>query len=209
MKFAPGYFVLICALICALGVSIAHGQVIYNSASTAAESYQRGLSDVISAQGQKNLSDSQAAINATEARSNQIDNQLKSVNAYWEEKEIYSQHQQQVIAEADRKRSEYLERHGLQPLTPAEFDRTTGQINWPKILEQSQYDQYRKTLDDLFHTRSYVGALTGDQYVEATTALKDWRAALLAQKDQYPASILSQMLRFQLKLKRELDDNLG
>ena len=65
-----------------LGSTAAVGQVIYNSASTAAEGYQRGLSGVISAQGQRNVSNSQAAINLTDARSNQIDNQLKSVNAF-------------------------------------------------------------------------------------------------------------------------------
>jgi hypothetical protein len=205
MKFAPGYFVLMCAL----GACVADGQVIYNSASTAAEASQRGMSGIISAQGQRNLSNSQAAINMTEARSSQIDNQVKSVNAYWEEKGIYSQHQQQQLAEIDQKRAEYLARHGLKSLTPQEFDRTTGQINWPRIMEQKAYAPYRDKIDELFHKRSYYGALTGDEYVEATVALREWRAALMKQQDEYPDSILSQMLRFQLKVKRELDDNLG
>ena len=50
------------------GVSAAIGQVIYNSASTAAEGYANGVSNIISAQGQKNVYDSQAAINLTQAR---------------------------------------------------------------------------------------------------------------------------------------------
>src|SRR5262245_34433251 len=78
-----------------LGSMAATAQVIYNSASTAGEGYARGLSSVIEAQGQRNLSNSQAAINLTQARSSQIDNQVKSVNAYWEKKDIYSQRQQQ------------------------------------------------------------------------------------------------------------------
>lgn len=205
MRFAFGFIVLICAL----GATVANGQVIYNSASTVGESYQRGLSGVISAQGQKNVSDSQAAINMTSARSSQIDNQMKSVNAYWEEKGVYAEHQQQQLAEIDRKRAAYMERHGLKSLTPQEFDRTTGKITWPKILEQTAYAPYRDKLDELFHKRSYEGALTGDEYVEATTALSEWRAAIMKQKDQYPGPILDQMLRFQLMVKRELDDNLG
>jgi hypothetical protein len=52
----------------------ATAQVIWDGASTAAEGYQRGLSGVISAQGQRNVSNSQAAINLTDARSSQIDN---------------------------------------------------------------------------------------------------------------------------------------
>ncbi len=193
----------------ASGAIVAVGQVIYNTSSTAAEGYQRGLGGVISAQGQKNLSDSQAALNLTDARSAQIDNQVKSINAFWEKKDIYSQHQQQELAEIEQKRSAYLAKHGLGTLTPEEFDRTTGTIAWPKILEQQRYDQYRNKLDELMKKRAYMGALSGDEYMEATAASKEWRALLAGQKNEYPAPILSQMIRFILKVNRELDENLS
>lgn len=192
-----------------LGTLIANAQVIYNSASTAAEGYANGVSNVIASQGQANLNNSQAAINLTEARSNQITNQVDSVNAFWEKKEIYSQHEQQELAEITAKRNRYLARNALQSLTPEQFDRTSGQIEWPKVLEQSQYDEYRNTLTDLFQKRAYNGALTGDQYMQATAASKDWRAMLGKQRDVYPAPILSQMIRFILGLDRELNDNLS
>src|SRR6476659_11392784 len=112
-----------------LGSVAATGQVIYNSASTAAEGAANGMSNVISAQGQKNLSDSQAAINMTQARSAQIDNQVKSVNAFWEKKRIYSEHQQQEFANIQNQRQFYLSRHGLTSLTPEELDRANGAIN--------------------------------------------------------------------------------
>ena len=70
-------------------------------------------------------------------------------------------------------------------------------------------DPFRTTLDQTFHDRSYNGALTGDQYVEAAAAFNDWRAAIMAQKSEFPSSILQQMLRFLNKVKRELDDNLS
>ena len=192
-----------------LGSPIAVGQVIYNNASTAGESYSRGMSGVIQAQGQRNLSNSQAAINMTDARSAQIDNQVKSVNAFWEKKDIYNQRQQQEFAQIEQKRSAYLAKHGLGTLTSEEFDRTTGQIAWLKVLEQKQYDPYRNTLDELLKKRAYQGALTGDEYMQATAASKEWRAMLATQKDVYPAPILSQMIRFVLKVDRELNDNLS
>ncbi len=193
----------------ALGSSIAIGQVIYNSASTAAEGYANGLSNVISAQGQRNVSNSQAAINLTQARSSQIDNQVKSVNAFWEKNEIYSQHQQQKFADIQKQREFYLSRHGLASLTPEEFDRASGTVNWLKVLEQKQYDPYRLVLDKLMKQRAYAGALTSDEYMEATAANKDWRAMLAKQKGVYPEQILSQMIRFILKVNREINDNLG
>ena len=116
---------------------------------------------------------------------------------------------QQQIAKTDQRRNLYLQNHGLTGLTPEEFDRTTGAITWPKVLEQSQYNQYRLMLDKLFKQRAYAGALTGDEYMEATAASKQWRNLLGTQQNVYPQQILSQMIRFVLKLDRELDDNLG
>jgi hypothetical protein len=196
-------------LVCGLVSTIAIGQVVYNNASTAGESYARGVSGIIQAQGERNLNNSQAAINAQDAYSMAIDNSTKSVNAFWEQKDIYKARQQQEFAEIGRKRSDYIARHGLQSLTPQEYDRTTGQITWLKVLEQAQYDQYRNTLDELMRKRAYQGALSGDEYMQATAASKEWRAMLAKQKNVYPPQILSQMTRFILKVSREINDNLG
>jgi hypothetical protein len=205
MRFVPCLLVLLSAF----AASDVVGQVIYNNASTYAEGYQRGLGGVINAQGQRNLSNSQAAINMTDARSNQIDNQVKSVNAYWEKNSIYQQHVEEKMADIDAKRARYQARHGLKSLTPDQFDRSTGEISWLKVLEQPAYDQYRTKIDELFKKRSYEGWLSGDEYLEATTAMNDWRHAISAQKDQYPGPIRDQMLKFILGVKRELDENLS
>jgi hypothetical protein len=191
------------------GASAMKAQVIYNSASTAAEGYMNGASNVIQAQGQKNVSDSQARINNEDAYSKAIDNSTKSVNAFWQQKDIYNARQQQEFAEIQRQRQFYLSKHGLTSLTSEEFDRTSGTVNWPRVLEQKQYDEYRVTLDKLLKQRAYAGALTGDEYIQATAALKDWRAMLAKQRNVYPEQILSQMIRFVLKVNREINDNLG
>jgi hypothetical protein len=196
-------------IVCVLASTIAIGQVIYNNASTAGEGYARGVSGIIQAQGERNLNNSQAAINAQDAYSMAIDNSTKSVNAFWEQKDIYKARQQQEFAEIGRKRSDYLARHGLESLTPQEYDRTTGQITWPKVLEQKEFDAYRNTLDELMRKRAYQGALTGEEYMQATAASKEWRAMLAKQKNVYPSQILSQMTRFVLKVTREINENLG
>jgi len=193
----------------ALGASALTGQVIYNNSSTAGEGYQRGAAAMISAAGEKNLNDSQARINNQDAYSKAIDNSTKSVNAFWEQKSIYQQHLQEQLNQTTAKRNFYLENHGLGTLSSEEFDRTSGSINWPKILDQAQYAPYRDTIDKCFKQRAYAGALSGEEYVEASNASKDWRAKITSQKNEYPSPILSQMLRFILKVDRELDDNLG
>jgi hypothetical protein len=205
MKYLTACFIAILGL----GAAVAVAQVVTTGGSTAAGDAARGMSGIISAQGERNLSNSQAAINLTDARSNQIDNQIKSVNAYWEKKGIYNEHQAEENQEIQRQRNEYMATHRLQSLTPEEFDRATGQVNWLKVLEQPSYTQYRSKLDELFKKRSYQGFLSGDEYLEATNASKQWRALLGSQKTEYPAGILSQMIRFILKLDRELDENLS
>lgn len=205
MKFA-----LPCAALLLLpAISTVEAQVVVDQAATAGESYARGVSGIISAQGQKNLDDSQARINNQDAYSAAIDNSIKSVNAYWEKKDIYAERQAQMFAEIEQKRERYVARRGSLDLSPEEFDRTTGQINWPKVLEQTAFDQYRTKMDQTFKERSYNGALTGDQYMQATTNYNAWRAAILAQRNEFPAPIVQQMLRFLLKVNRELNDNLS
>jgi hypothetical protein len=61
----------------------------------------------------------------------------------------------------------------------------------------------------MLRKRAYAGALTGDEYIQCTNASKDWRAMMAKQKDVYPEQILSQMIRFVLKVTREINDNLG
>ena len=197
------------ALLLVLGIATAQAQVVVDQAATAGESYARGISGIISAQGQKNLDDSQARINNQDAYSQAIDNSVKSVSAYWEKKDIYAERQAQQFAEIEQKRQRYIARRGSLDFSPEEFDRTTGQVNWPKILEESSFDPYRTTLDTAFKDRAYNGALTGDQYMAATKAYNDWRAAILAKRDEFPSPIVQQMLRFLNKAKRELDDNLS
>lgn len=200
----------VCAIfLVALGTSAARAQFNYYHSSTAAEGYQRGAADVIRSQGLKNLRDSQAAINLQDAYSARIDNSIKSVNAYWERKDIYNQRQAEKNYEIGAQRNAWLARHRLESLTAAEFDRTTGAINWPQVLKQPEYDQYRNPLNELFKKRATSGALSGDDYLAATTASKEWRAMLTSQQNEYPQAILKQMIRFILKLNRELDDNLS
>src|SRR6476661_8800607 len=104
------------------GATAMRAQVIYNNASTAAEGAANGAANVIQAQGQKNVSDSQARINNEDAYSKAIDNSVKSVNAFWEKKDVYNQRQQQQFAEIQKQREFYLSRHALTSLTPEEFD---------------------------------------------------------------------------------------
>lgn len=205
MKYLPYCFALLLALI----ANRANAQFNYYSSSTAAEGYQRGAAAVIAAQGQRNLDDSQARINNQDAYSMALDNSVKSVNTYWEKRDIFNQRQAQKNYETAQRRDSWLARNRLEPLSTAQFDRTTGAINWPQILMQPEFDSYRKVFDEMFKKRAVDGALTGDDYMAATAASREWRAMLSSQQNVYPPAILRQMLRFILQVSNDLDDNLS
>ena len=59
-----------------------------NRASTAGESWARGMSDVIRANGAANVMNSRAAINSQEAASMYMDNRLKYTQTYFENRKM-------------------------------------------------------------------------------------------------------------------------
>ena len=60
----------------------------YGQAQTAEGAALQGMSQVISAQGQYNLATSAAAINLTEAQSNELHNQVQGVQTFWQMRDI-------------------------------------------------------------------------------------------------------------------------
>jgi hypothetical protein len=102
-----------------------------------------------------------------------------------------------------------MAKHGLQGLTPEEFDRTTGAIVWPRLLEQPKFDEFRKQYDEFFQKWASNGAMGSDDYMTIMAASKQWRNMLAAEQGNYPPNILSQMTRFVLKLDRVVNDYLG
>jgi hypothetical protein len=205
MKYIA-FFVIFLSFWCS---ESALGQVIDYGSSTAAEGAARGWANILQAQGERNLSNSQAAINVQDAYSKAIDNHMSAVNAYYAKKDIYRQQRQQEEYEKESRRLARRARNELPPLTAEEFDRTTGRIAWPGPLEQSQYNEYRQMLDANFQRRAETGALSGNEYMEAKNASKAWRTMLISQKDVYSPEMLHQFVRFLLRLERELDDNLS
>lgn len=205
---------LLAAAACLLAQAPAMAQYYYNGygggyhASTAGESYARGMADAVRSQGMKNLADSRAAINVEQARSANIDNQLKATEAYWERKKIYDKNMAEKRYADAKVRAEHRERNMLSDLSPDDLDPTTGAVAWPALCKQDRYDKYRTTLDALFAKQGADGALSSDDYLTAKQTIKDFRAAITADRGEFPDNIISPSLRFLLKLDRELDANL-
>ncbi len=136
----------------------------YGAGTTAAGSAASGAANVIQAQGQRNLSNSQAAINAEQARSMNLDNQLKYTQTYYEKQSIYNQHKQAEYAQ-DRRSAEDYKRYAREAapkrMSYSQLDPVTGQLAWPGPLTIDDYADSRQELDKLFAERASSSGAIG------------------------------------------------
>ena len=181
----------------------------YYHASTAQEGEARGMADVIRSQGQANLLNSAALGNIEDARSKNIENRVQATEAYYQRKQIRQDYLEDKENKDRYALQQSLDRRRVKPLTSQQFDPSTGQITWPGLLRMSEYAKYREPLDELFTKQAQSGSVSHDEYVAALQASKSLRAQLKKDRGEYPAKVLSQAIRFVLKLNHEMDHLLG
>lgn len=165
-----------------------------DQAATAGESYARGMSDVISAQGQYNLQTSQAAINLSEARSKEIQNAQQYTEAYFQMRAANKAYRAQEAG--PRVTSEQLFRLAKQDapsrLSPSELDPVSGKLSWPAALKTDDFGKTRAEIDELYAKRAAGSVLSIDDRRKLSKACGDMTDALRAQiRDLPPPDYLS------------------
>ena len=111
------------------------------------------------AQGYQNLKNSESAKNWEEAKTQEIQNRLRWTETYFEMRKVNRDKraaeagptitQEQAISLAKMKAPQRLQSTQLDPVT--------GHIEYPLILTQDIYKQYRERLDSLFAQRAASG----------------------------------------------------
>jgi hypothetical protein len=111
----------------------------------------QGLSQVISAQGQANLANSAAAINYTQAESNQLRNNVQNVQTFWAMRDIGREEREKE--RGPRPTPEELARRARagapRQLNTNQIDPVTGKLYWPSALQQDIFNDQRAPVDDL------------------------------------------------------------
>lgn len=162
-----------------------------NQASTVGESYARGMADVVRSRGQANLDNSAAAINLSQARSNEIKNYADATNTYFEMRAANKKYRE--AERGKRATSEdwvrWAKEGAPKPLNPGQFDPVTGKIKWPVALNSEAYAQYREKLDALFAKRASNSALTIDDFIEVDKLTTAMLAELKGQIRQLPPDL--------------------
>ena len=144
----------------------------------------RGRAAFLRSQGYANYFNSQAAINNTIARRNEITNRLEGTRAYFNMREI---NRQARAAERGPRQTEETpvrptEHAAPKGLSPSEFDAVAGEINWPVLLRYDSLSRKRAALEHIFHERAETGTMSAENFTKANdtidTLLADLRGAI-------------------------------
>ena len=140
-----------------------YGGYIDNKAATPAESYARGMSDVMVGAGQSALLGSEAAINMQEAESKQLDNKLKGQQTYYEmrRQNKYYQESKRPSKLTQARLTQLAHEKAPKRLGPTQIDPVTGAIAWPIVLTDEPYAKQREELEALYAQRANSSGAIG------------------------------------------------
>lgn len=147
------------------------------------------MADVIRSAGAANLMDSVAAQNYEVARSQYLDNVLKSTETFFENRKMAKSYR-------DAERGPPLSREALyrmakdsapKRLSAGEFDPVTGDLSFPIVLQDPAFAESREKLQQLFKTRNESGGSLGlKAYMEIDAVAKQMQADLRARIRDFP-----------------------
>jgi hypothetical protein len=122
----------------------------YGGGQTAQGAALQGMSQVISAAGQYNRDTSAAAINMTEAQSNDLRNRVQGVQTFWEMRDIGRAGRE--AERGPRPTPEELARRARAgvplALTTSQIDAVSGALYWPAALQNASFQSQRSAVDE-------------------------------------------------------------
>jgi len=164
--------------------------------STVQEGAQRGFADVVRSAGEYNLNTAQAASVSQDAVSKYLDNRLQATNTYFEMRQANRQYRREQ--ETPPLSSQQLYRIAAEKapdkLAASDLDPLTGDISWPLVLQQDEYEEIRTKMEGLFALRAKQG---DSEYVfQIQDAANEALAKLKANIRDYPAPEYLKAKRF-------------
>jgi len=157
--------------------------------TTPAGAAMTGMANAITAMGNYNLSTSAAAVNMTQARRNNIENQKMYTDAYFQMRAA-----NRAYREAERgprptaEQLARLARDGAPgPLSPSDVNPISGKINWPQALQQKQFAEQRAELEKTTATIAAHGSLGFSGQMAARETVESMFAELKAQIKDIPS----------------------
>lgn len=171
----------------------------YNTGGgTVAGSAMQGMASVISARGDYNLSTSAAAINATVAERNEIQNRQMATDAYFQMRAANRAYQQ--AERGPKPTQEQLVRMAAEgvpkPVSAQSLNPVNGKILWPDLLQAPAFADQRAILEPLLAKRAAYGSLGLNDMAAAGEALQTMAATLKTQITKLPPQLYMESRTF-------------
>ncbi|MBA2114664.1 hypothetical protein [Bremerella alba] len=151
----------------------------YGHASTAAEGALDGMANVVSAQGSYNLQSSEAAINMTQAQSQEIANHQQYADTYFQ---MRAQRDAYEAKKHPRPTEEQLVHlaHSEAPkgLPAGSVDKESGKLNWPRLLQYPDFAKQEQVVESLLKKKSANGMLGAQDAQQFTEAIEQMAVTL-------------------------------
>ncbi len=154
-----------------------------------------GIASAISAKGSYNLSTSEAAINLTTAKKQEIQNRLDATNTYFAMRSV-----NRAATAAERRPNASMEQlariardSAPKPFGANDQDPVTGQVDWPEMLLIELYAPHRTVLDQLNADKAAAGRLSMRDQMKGRQEVEKMFSAMKTQirvvpPQQYSAS---------------------
>ncbi|OYW13512.1 MAG: hypothetical protein B7Z55_16735, partial [Planctomycetales bacterium 12-60-4] len=149
----------------------------YYTGTTPAESYARGQAEMIRAQGEAYRAAAAGAIDYEQARASYMENQLRWHQIQLERRQMGEQERQEHYA-AERAARERRNSSAEPPpaatsLSDSQYDRGTGTITWPEVLQANGFANGRTEVEELLKLRARTGNTNdvSEQIYDATSAM--------------------------------------
>lgn len=164
-----------------------------------------GMGNLVRAEGQRNVLDSQAEINLQKAvqenekaRSLHLENQQKiHAEKLKREREARARtlEDRQTAIETRARQQQFMDAHRPQPLASNQLDPSTGAINWPRALMATTYDEGRKSLEEMIEKFTRYGS-TSDLTIQIVSTVNQLKTLLRSQILTMPMPEYTESRRF-------------
>ena len=148
-----------------------------------------GYAQLLRAQAQANLTNSQAAMNWEKAKTIEIQNRKLWTETYFAMRQ--TNHEARLLEEGPRVTMEqanaFAKAAAPRKLEFSELDPDSGRITWPEVLTDTVYGDLRKDVEDFFAKRARGASLDFNERQHVRTVLNLLHGELLRHVNDYQA----------------------
>ena len=176
-------------------------------AVTAGQAADYGFAQVVSAEGQANLSNSEAAKNWEQAKSMEIDNRAKWTDTYFDMRRTNKESRRAEDGPAvTRDQAIRFAKAAAPPrLTSSQLDPVTGHIEYPLVLRDPRFAANRAELDSQFaHRAATLGSIDFEEQRQIRQTVSKFIDALRENVKEYPAGDYGKARTFLNSIAHEL-----